>query len=76
MLVLSREVGERIMIGNDVQITIIRVAGGRVAIGIDAPTHVIVRRSELSRQLETPPRVDALPRLDGPFDPASIMSKT
>ncbi len=47
MLVLSRKVGERITIGDDVQIVITRVAGGRVTIGIDAPKQVAVRRNEL-----------------------------
>ncbi|TWU39966.1 hypothetical protein Q31b_32820 [Novipirellula aureliae] len=47
MLVLSRKVGERITIGDDVQIIITRFAGGRVSLGIDAPKHVAVRRHEL-----------------------------
>ncbi|TWU03417.1 carbon storage regulator [Neorhodopirellula pilleata] len=56
MLVLSRKVGERITIGDDVQIVITRVAGGRVTIGIDAPKQVAVRRNELAPLvLETSP---------------------
>ncbi len=48
MLVLSRRVDERIQIGDDIQITIVRLENGRVKIGIDAPPHVSIRRSELA----------------------------
>ncbi|GAA4469290.1 carbon storage regulator [Novipirellula rosea] len=47
MLVLSRKVGETIQIGSDVLLTINRVAGGRVQIGIVAPREVAIRRGEL-----------------------------
>ena len=49
MLILSRKVGEKIAIGNDVTIVINRIAGNRVAIGIEAPNHVRVVRGELER---------------------------
>ncbi|WP_442505687.1 carbon storage regulator [Novipirellula sp. SH528] len=47
MLVLSRKVGETIQIGTDITLTINRVAGGRVQIGIVAPREVAIRRGEL-----------------------------
>ncbi len=47
MLVLSRKVGESIQIGSDVTLTITRLSGGRVQIGITAPREVAIRRSEL-----------------------------
>ena len=46
MLVLTRREGERIRIGDDVWVTVLRTASGRVKIGIDAPRHVSVVRSE------------------------------
>jgi carbon storage regulator len=49
MLILSRKVGEKIAIGDDVTIVINRIAGNRVAIGIEAPSHVRVVRGELER---------------------------
>lgn len=49
MLVLSRKVGEKIVIGDDVTVVVGRVSGNRVSIGIDAPEDVKVIRGELKR---------------------------
>ena len=48
MLVLTRKVGERIQIGDDIIISVIRVQNGKVRIGIEAPDNVRVRRDELN----------------------------
>jgi carbon storage regulator len=47
MLVLSRKVGERILIGDQIAVTIVRVSSGGVRIGIDAPPELAVVREEL-----------------------------
>jgi carbon storage regulator len=47
MLVLSRKVGERLVIGNDVTVIVNRVAGNRVTLGIEAPAAVSVQRQEI-----------------------------
>ena len=47
MLVLTRKADEEILIGNDIKITLIRVRGNSVRIGIDAPREVRVVRGEL-----------------------------
>jgi len=47
MLVLSRKVGERIHIGNDVFVEVRRVAGSRVTLAINAPKNVRILRGEL-----------------------------
>lgn len=47
MLVLSRKVGQRIVIDNRIEIVINRVAGNRVSIGIEAPKEVPILRGEL-----------------------------
>lgn len=49
MLVLSRKVGERIVIGDNVTLVVSRVSGNRVSIGIEAPDEVKVIRGELKR---------------------------
>jgi carbon storage regulator len=49
MLILSRKVGERIAVGEDVTIVVNRISGNRVALGIEAPKHVRVVRGELER---------------------------
>lgn len=48
MLVLSRKVGEKIMIGPGVTLVVKRIAGQRVTLGIDAPHNVHIVRGELT----------------------------
>jgi carbon storage regulator CsrA len=47
MLVLSRKPGERIYVGSGITITVVRVQGNRVGLGIDAPADVRLLRAEL-----------------------------
>ena len=47
MLVLTRKVNERIQIGDDITITVVRLGPGAVRIGIDAPSHFSIVRGEL-----------------------------
>ncbi len=47
MLVLSRRIGERIVIGNDIVISVLEVRGNRVRLGITAPKKVSIQREEL-----------------------------
>lgn len=47
MLVLSRKVGQTILVGNDLVLEIMKVQGGRVKIAIQAPASVRIRRGEL-----------------------------
>ncbi len=47
MLVLSRKVGERILIGDQVTVTVVRITGGGVRLGIEAPPEMAVIREEL-----------------------------
>lgn len=49
MLVLSRKQGEQLRIGEDIVLTVNRVSGNRVAIGIEAPRDVRIVRGELQR---------------------------
>ena len=48
MLVLSRKIGERIIIEPGIEIAIVEIRGSRVRIGVDAPRDVQVRRSEVA----------------------------
>jgi carbon storage regulator CsrA len=52
MLVLSRKKGEQIRIGNDIVITVHRLSGNRVSLGIEAPAHCRITRAELKTLLE------------------------
>ncbi|HZZ29090.1 MAG TPA: carbon storage regulator [Pirellulales bacterium] len=47
MLVLSRKQSERIRLGKDIIVTVVRVAGDKVRLGIDAPADMVVLRDEL-----------------------------
>ena len=47
MLVLSRKQSQTIVIGDNIELTVIAVQGGRVKLGITAPRNVSIRRSEL-----------------------------
>ncbi|MEQ8791542.1 MAG: carbon storage regulator [Pirellulaceae bacterium] len=52
MLVLSRKEGERIQIGDDIRITVVRISGGGVRLGVEAPREMVVVREELSQPSE------------------------
>jgi carbon storage regulator len=56
MLVLTRKVDEKIIIGNDIVLTVVKIEGSRVRLGIEAPSDVAVFREEIA------PRV----AMDGP----------
>ncbi|RKD24221.1 carbon storage regulator [Ammoniphilus oxalaticus] len=47
MLVLSRKTNESIMIGDDIEITVIAIEGDQVKLGINAPKHVDIHRKEI-----------------------------
>jgi carbon storage regulator len=52
MLVLTRRPGQSILIGEGVELVVVRIEGDRVVLGVDAPRDVRVVRSELLRDLE------------------------
>jgi carbon storage regulator len=47
MLVLNRKIGERIVIGTDIVVTVVAVLSNQVRLGIEAPSSVPIRRMEL-----------------------------
>lgn len=51
MLVLSRRQGERVMIGQEIEVTVLEVRGNRVKLGVSGPAHVPICREELLRAL-------------------------
>jgi carbon storage regulator len=52
MLALSRKTGESIIIGNDIEITVLEVKGDQVKIGISAPKSVPIYRKEIYLQIQ------------------------
>ncbi len=53
MLILSRKIGETLLINDDIQIKIIEVGGDKVKIGIEAPKEVKILRKELRQTMES-----------------------
>ncbi len=68
MLVLSRRESERIKLGDSIVITVIRVGGDKVRLGIEAPLDVVVLREELE---PPPPAVEPL-LLPAPSDHRAV----
>lgn len=62
MLILSRKIGEALKIGDNIEIRILDINGGQIRIGIDAPKHINVVRSELLDR----PRKTAAPEIAEP----------
>ncbi len=52
MLILTRRIGETIMIGDDVSVTVLDVNGNQVRIGVNAPKEVAVHRKEIYQRIQ------------------------
>jgi carbon storage regulator len=77
MLVLSRQRDETIMIGDDVEITIVDIRGDKVRLGITAPSHIPVHRKEVYEAIKRENRAAANLKpedIPGPGDPANRKS--
>ncbi len=73
MLILTRRVGETVMIGNDITVTILGVKGNQVRVGINAPKNVAVHREEIYERIR---REHGDPQSDPPHghEPAEFAS--
>jgi carbon storage regulator len=54
MLVLSRKLGERIVIGDRIVVTVVKLEHGQVRLGIEAPREIAVFREEIASRLPSP----------------------
>jgi len=77
MLILARRIGESIMIGDQVEISVVDIKGDQVKLGIKAPTSVKVYRREVYVAIQEENRAAAaatpenLPRIEGLLSPAA-----
>ncbi|MFT5580151.1 MAG: carbon storage regulator [Paraglaciecola psychrophila] len=58
MLILTRKVGETLVIGDDVKITVLGVKGNQIRIGVDAPRSVAVHREEIYERIQAEKNAD------------------
>jgi len=52
MLILTRRVGETIMVGDEVQVTVLGIKGNQIRIGINAPEAIAVHREEIYNRIQ------------------------
>jgi carbon storage regulator len=52
MLILTRRVGETLVIGDEVTVTVLGVRGNQVRLGVNAPKHVAVHREEIYQRIQ------------------------
>ncbi|MAY38245.1 MULTISPECIES: carbon storage regulator CsrA [Spongiibacter] len=52
MLILTRRIGETLMVGDEVTVTVLGVKGNQVRLGVNAPKHVAVHREEIYDRIQ------------------------
>ncbi|CAM5431523.1 carbon storage regulator CsrA [Leifsonia shinshuensis] len=74
MLVLTRKAGERVLIGDDIVVTILDVRGDGVRIGIDAPRGIRIQRDEVVKAVSEANQEAAAATADD--DPETLIKKS
>jgi len=52
MLILTRRIGETLMVGDDVAVTVLGIKGNQIRLGVDAPKDVSVHREEIYQRIQ------------------------
>lgn len=74
MLILARKVGQKIVIGDEVELTVVEVRGDQVRLGITAPRSIAVHRKELREQIAAENAQAASTAQDAAEDLSQILS--
>jgi carbon storage regulator len=53
VLILTRRIGESVIINEDITVTVLGIKGNQIRVGIDAPRHVSVHREEIYQRMKT-----------------------
>ena len=69
MLILTRRVGETVVIGNEVTVTVLGVKGNQVRLGINAPKDVAVHREEIFERIKAEQDGDPVAGVNGSGHP-------
>ncbi|MGB2045473.1 MAG: carbon storage regulator CsrA, partial [Porticoccaceae bacterium] len=64
MLILTRRVGETLVIGDEVTVTVLGVRGNQVRLGVNAPKEVAVHREEIYQRIQMEKGGEKLPQMD------------
>ncbi len=72
MLILTRRIGESVMIGDDVTITVLGIKGSQVRMGIDAPKSVAVHREEIYERIKATAATGSSGAMNGTFSSMRI----
>ena len=73
MLVLSRRIGEEIVIDDTTRVVVLGVDGGRIRLGLSAPPHISIQRSEVRDRISAESSVGDTPYLDSDLEKRPVV---
>jgi carbon storage regulator len=76
MLVITRKVGDRLQIGDDITVTLLEITGSSVRLGIDAPAEIAVYRHEILKAVQEENRAAAEASAELPPSPSTSPETT